>query len=1500
MSILRDFWAYCVEHLKVEESGEAQQSPSLEPEAAKKHLEEALSELRKLQSLVAKVRSEAELALGTPLPEPVATDLKAIETKLSTAPQDNAVAMDKATDDAGDDLQDLDLVIKALTKYRSLFLANLALLESRITALDSHPQATVDFVKDQVDGIKKLVEDVKKQAAKGDYQEADQALLPIAARCGEVEGVADEHAHYTLMLADRQQRVRVLPPVPDGFDEAVTAVLERVLALPVQSLSNAEGLAASKNFKPAIGLLLSLPKLCVDANWTLKQAASYTTARGELKTSLSNAKSWKTDVQEAVDREAAVQKLYDDSDYSKTGDFELSLSMIGRGSDLLASVWKDQRLYNEMDTERTEAETAVQNLDGHDGAEGIIPERTRLNQDLLYAADKVTNHEYPTAKALYLSVREAAKKAKLIAAMHKPFKLKRKGVTDKHQIQSNRAVAAANDLLGEVQALVGSADNFVTARDYDSANKELTTAEGYLQDVKVVIDNFLVLENWKSGADPTIQQATTLPLPAFQKFKGIWDQVKTAVPATFNQDMSNALTKGERARDSSDPTLFTEALNDTQEVLKLRDKLTAYEGARNRLAARITTLKLQVRNNVFDGDLNTIDQTMSTAKDHADNRRYSEAMSTLTQAAGQVATAELETGKWDWYQNNRQAVKDQIDKVDTVEGRAAMDVEVQKLKDDLLEADKLRDQKKGVEAEKALRKLHAEAERLEGWLKLYKEARKSEKEKITDRIGQIENQPVVAKDLLEVEALKLQLAKMFTDRQFAEAVEMATYTIAWRMDLAISELGRFDAFEVERKKADTALQDLKKVACDANKLAIRALEVDYKKVESLATARNFVAAQELAAGIPARCVAPTQQGAAAAAANTSHKTASDAIDTLVKDFPGLLDLQLELHRSRLKVAADLATKADFVGAKKVTDEITTAAVELRKLGTAQATLEQDQKDLSGKTGPDGLTEDIQKLRSSAQKLQGRADVFLKDHLARIERLLTTSESEAAASKPEPARAALNDAAAAIAHANELVEEFLQSEGVIKEAADGILGLKGQYTVPPRLVEALDRLDKELGFARLDSAGAMATTAIRRSLSVLGELRELGKLGADHALYVAERKKVDPRVAKLATSKARFTIAKELGEIRATLVEADNAVNVGDYIGAKDLVRQAVEQLDTSELTVAMHENEEVKPEMVRTILAQPGGEKKLDTLIKGLDPQAQRKVAKVALEERFQLKLELFTTEKGDVADTNMDKNAPDILRFYAMMQALPASHTKDNPNLSLIKHMGDTGASGSYSKYSREVKLQIGKALEKKEEIIGLESQLGPIDDDAKPPTGGEPPTTFDWTTLHEIGHAVDDRLGFMKGKAGQTEFGGWREYGANVSEIATAAGKHFDYPASYIEAYLYKQKMDPPADPNNGDPVAWERLRFEVEAWCDAIRHDKGIYWSAAATNRAKLKDGRIYQEAYDGRWVSYLADARKKGVAGYQFRAPGEWFAEIYAAYYSGHLNPKHPAGSWLKSL
>ena len=44
-----------------------------------------------------------------------------------------------------------------------------------------------------------------------------------------------------------------------------------------------------------------------------------------------------------------------------------------------------------------------------------------------------------------------------------------------------------------------------------------------------------------------------------------------------------------------------------------------------------------------------------------------------------------------------------------------------------------------------------------------------------------------------------------------------------------------------------------------------------------------------------------------------------------------------------------------------------------------------------------------------------------------------------------------------------------------------------------------------------------------------------------------------------------------------------------------------------------------------------------------------------------------------------------------------------------------------------------------------------------------------------------------------------------------------------------------------------------------------------------------GRHYMRSNDTKWNSYAVAARGRKVSEYQFRAPGEWFAEAYAAYY-----------------
>ena len=288
----------------------------------------------------------------------------------------------------------------------------------------------------------------------------------------------------------------------------------------------------------------------------------------------------------------------------------------------------------------------------------------------------------------------------------------------------------------------------------------------------------------------------------------------------------------------------------------------------------------------------------------------------------------------------------------------------------------------------------------------------------------------------------------------------------------------------------------------------------------------------------------------------------------------------------------------------------------------------------------------------------------------------------------------------------------------------------------------------------------------------------------------------------------------------------------------------------------------------------------------------------------------------------------------------------------------------------------------------------------------GEKPPTAFDWTTLHEIGHAVDENNRFMIRKGGDQAFGTWKVESPDSIAAEAAAQKNFlkdfddrtVYPDTFLKKYLVnilnhekgfvesaqavaEQKVTPQslgADPAlqdyetevkkvqdgydqkltalTGDENAkakatkkldkeklkdtkkvadaalkkttltgkakelvrkvldllvtgkkkadavksvldtfdlgipqdktpdWKALeKHEAVAWCKTIRDSmgSGLIWKGE--EKYRLPDKRVYQQGYPGQWYSYDSAAQAEGLTNYQFRAPGEWFAEAYAAFY-----------------
>jgi hypothetical protein len=194
-----------------------------------------------------------------------------------------------------------------------------------------------------------------------------------------------------------------------------------------------------------------------------------------------------------------------------------------------------------------------------------------------------------------------------------------------------------------------------------------------------------------------------------------------------------------------------------------------------------------------------------------------------------------------------------------------------------------------------------------------------------------------------------------------------------------------------------------------------------------------------------------------------------------------------------------------------------------------------------------------------------------------------------------------------------------------------------------------------------------------------------------------------------------------------------------------------------------------------------------------------------------------------------------------------------------------------------------------------------------------------FDFTTLHEVGHAVDAKINFMGQRMGNAAFGGWEEPNA-VDAVADHFGTKGGFYARHsggakkatkadlkalLIKYLNERDSDKPADPHGtlGSLIDdWDDIVDDpIIKACELGMNVDDAAWEGGAAKAAQIQvDGRCFHNSYGGStWVSYdYASRAPTGVSTYQWRAPGEWFAEIYALYYLGKLRENHPLTKWFK--
>ena len=334
------------------------------------------------------------------------------------------------------------------------------------------------------------------------------------------------------------------------------------------------------------------------------------------------------------------------------------------------------------------------------------------------------------------------------------------------------------------------------------------------------------------------------------------------------------------------------------------------------------------------------------------------------------------------------------------------------------------------------------------------------------------------------------------------------------------------------------------------------------------------------------------------------------------------------------------------------------------------------------------------------------------------------------------------------------------------------------------------------------------------------------------------------------------------------------------------------------------------PDALKVVQAQPGGKKALDAMVADLGGKAKdpdsKDFVRAAIEARFGPKL------------GNTDLTTKYLPRLYKALGMVPESHTKGNPKLNEINRTRvKLMPSGDYSYDEAQKKGVINLVtpktgtvdwLQSKVMALGVKKIVGHL--------GGKDVSTFDALTLHEVGHSVDEDKGFMSGKVGNVTYGGWQEHTIEevVASVGSVKGFFKDFgklPRAALDAYLRAvlEKKKKPAEESSvtaaltpADKPDWKAIAKHPAVECaENIRlknSDSGL-WDRGDSAAAKYALGSsVYQESYDGQWVSYALSARGQILCNYQFRAAGEWFAEPYAAFFLKKLKPTHPLHAMLE--
>ncbi len=265
---------------------------------------------------------------------------------------------------------------------------------------------------------------------------------------------------------------------------------------------------------------------------------------------------------------------------------------------------------------------------------------------------------------------------------------------------------------------------------------------------------------------------------------------------------------------------------------------------------------------------------------------------------------------------------------------------------------------------------------------------------------------------------------------------------------------------------------------------------------------------------------------------------------------------------------------------------------------------------------------------------------------------------------------------------------------------------------------------------------------------------------------------------------------------------------------------------------------------------------------------------------------------------------AASLRRAWGVLEQLPPQHVQDNDMLDLfLRDQGGAGA-GYYDPSDQSGVVGFGADLEE----TGSYGEIMVTDDEGNEVDVGlhSNVNLFNTVVRHEIGHAVDERLGVSTSYATTAANAGkWKELASEsafVDEVIAKAGGMSGH--GYADAAVYERALRKAVADKTDFLDALQAIKADDDTVADDLAEPEadcggpvGLLFTKAQwesetspwysnANRPSA-GGRQFVEAYPGWFYSFDASTRvQRGISAYQWRAPGEWFAEVYACYYSDH--------------